>query len=653
MLLFRNLCVKIELRMKLRVAYFFGIFYLAQFSIAQETCEFKPTNKKGGHYLFSTFYLDDLQTPREGVCQTLHMGKIYERRVFVKGHLVEETCNTLEGNPRVLSKFSLWDGDSLLIDQKVYYENGPLQTHNLIYLDASGRRCMKSVEYGLTGHKRFEHNYAWIRYNELNESDKSMHPPHTVDDDGYTYLMVPIGEEKIYDSFSGALTQVRHHQFIGNGNHENSSLNGSSTEFYENGKVKVKANYKDGALNGAYKSFHINGLKQSEGTYDNGIQVGLWKGWHPNGKPSYEYVFDLNTAHPFEPNKKEWADNGQLTLEQVLDIGANGYLKEWTAQGVKTHDVDIYMLDRTKGVETWWYDNGQLHWKRDYRKGQDTTMVQFYANGDPQRLEIYMEKGSDTYRENRRWYPKLVPESVFITQTRKDGFFSQTQEQYYPNGQLQNTVLYKNKECYKEFYASNGIKTRSLHTIADSLHGPYQELDSTGRLLLDYSYTAGLRDGWCREYDAKGVLIFERYYEMGIPHPKYASVNKRKDLPSLTLETKQGLERLIKSQRLDSLLFSKKEIESLFELAYQFIPEQFEPLPQTEYNGLHDFNQMLRIHLRRKGGVIWMDLRAYATSCLTLIIYPDMEIEIFNHRYTIEELNKEQTIHPKFYMWND
>jgi antitoxin component YwqK of YwqJK toxin-antitoxin module len=465
--------------------------------------------------------------------------------------------------------------------------------------------------------------------------------------------MVPIGEEKIYDSFSGALTQVRHHQFIGNGNHENSSLNGSSTEFYENGKVKVKANYKDGALNGAYKSFHINGLKQSEGTYDNGIQVGLWKGWHPNGKPSYEYVFDLNTAHPFEPNKKEWADNGQLTLEQVLDIGANGYLKEWTAQGVKTHDVDIYMLDRTKGVETWWYDNGQLHWKRDYRKGQDTTMVQFYANGDPQRLEIYMEKGSDTYRENRRWYPKLVPESVFITQTRKDGFFSQTQEQYYPNGQLQNTVLYKNKECYKEFYASNGIKTRSLHTIADSLHGPYQELDSTGRLLLDYSYTAGLRDGWCREYDAKGGLIFERYYEMGIPHPKYASVNKRKDLPSLTLETKQGLERLIKSQRLDSLLFSKKEIESLFELAYQFIPEQFEPLPQTEYNGLHDFNQMLRIHLRRKGGVIWMDLRAYATSCLTLIIYPDMEIEIFNHRYTIEELNKEQTIHPKFYMWND
>ena len=130
-------------------------------------------------------------------------------------------------------------------------------------------------------------------------------------------------------------------------------------------------------------------------------------------------------------------------------------------------------------------------------------------------------------------------------------------------------------------------------------------------------------------------------------------MNKRKDLPSLTLETKQGLERLIKTQRIDSLLFSKKDIEALVELAYQFIPEQFEPLAQTEYNGLRDFNRTLRVHLRRKGPIIWMDLSAYATSSLTLIIYPDMEIEIFNHRYTKEELNTEQIWTPKFYMWND
>jgi hypothetical protein len=140
---------------------------------------------------------------------------------------------------------------------------------------------------------------------------------------------------------------------------------------------------------------------------------------------------------------------------------------------------------------------------------------------------------------------------------------------------------------------------------------------------------------------------------LGILNSSYSSVNKRKSLPSLSIETKKGLERLIKIQRLDSLLFSKKEVEALVELAYQFIPDQFEPLPQTEYNGLRDFNHTLRLHLRRKGDLIWMDLSLSSISSVSLIVYPDMEIEIFNHRYTKEELNQEQAINPKFYMWND
>jgi antitoxin component YwqK of YwqJK toxin-antitoxin module len=634
------------------ILFFSSIFFVLGLS-AQDNCEFKPQNKKGGHYLFSTFYLDDLKTPREGVCQTLHMGKIYERRVFVKGHLVEETCNTLEGNPRVQSKFSLWGDDSLLIDQRVYYENGPLQTHNIIYLDASGRRCMKSIEFGLKGQKRFEHTYAWIRYNELNESDKSSHPEHTVDDYGYTYLMVPIGAERIYDDM-GELKTLKYHQLIKNGHYEHSSLNGPVTEYFTNGKVQAKGSYKDGSLKGKYQTYYADGRVESERYYDNDVPVGEWKGWHANGKQAYWYLYDLNTAHPFEPNKKEWADNGQLTLEQVLDIGANGFLREWSKEGVLIHDVDIHLLDRTRGVETHWHNNGQLHWRRDYRPGQDTTMIQFYANGDPQRLEISKEKGLDTYRENRRWYPNLVPESVFIAQTRKDGFFSQSQELYYPNGQLQSTVLYKNKECYKEFYATNGIKIRTLHTISDSLHGPYQLLDSLGNLLLDYRYQSGVRNGWCREYDHTGKLLFSKYYQDGIPVKDSAAIERKTEFLALTQAQRKGLDRLISFQNIDSLQFSKNEIEALFKLAYLNFSEQFEPLPQTDYNGgLREYNQQLRVHLRRKEDLIWMDLSLSSISSVSLIVYPDMEIEIFNHRYTKEELNKEQNTNPKFYMWND
>ena len=430
-------------------------------------------------------------------------------------------------------------------------------------------------------------------------------------------------------------------------------MHGPVLTYYENGKLKSKGKYKDGSLNGIFKSYFQDGKLETQRYYENNVPVGEWKGWHANGQQAYWYMYDLETAHPFEPNKKEWAENGQLTLEQVLDVGANGYLKEWTAAGVQTHDVDIQLLNRHKGVETWWYNDGQLHWRRDYRKGQDTSLVEFYPNGEWQRLEIHKEKGSNSYKEVKRWYPKMVLEQLFIAETSADGFFKQVQELYYPNGNFESRIEYKNKECYKEYYASNGIKIRALHTILDSLHGPYQELDSTGMILIDYSYTAGLRDGWCREYAAGGSLIFERFYEMGIPNPKYASIHKRKDLPSLTLETKQGLERLIKIQRIDSLLFSKKEIEAIVFLAYQYFSEQFEPLPQTDYNGLRDFHHTVRIHLRRTGQMIFMDMSAYASSSVTFIIYPDMEIEIFNHRYTKEELNTEQMITPKYYMWND
>ena len=124
-------------------------------------------------------------------------------------------------------------------------------------------------------------------------------------------------------------------------------------------------------------------------------------------------------------------------------------------------------------------------------------------------------------------------------------------------------------------------------------------------------------------------------------------------MPSLAMVTKQGLERLLKIQRLDTLLFSKKESEKLVELAYQHYPELFDPLPQTDYIGLRDFNHTLRIHLRRNGQMIFMDISAYAASSVTLIIYPDMEMEIFNRRYTRDELDELNVILPKFYMWND
>jgi len=131
--------------------------------------------------------------------------------------------------------------------------------------------------------------------------------------------MVPVGAERIYDD-TGELKTLKYHQLIKNGHYEHRSLNGPVTEYFTNGKVQAKGSYKDGSLKGKYQTYYADGRVESERYYDNDVPVGEWKGWHANGKQAYWYLYDLNTAHPFEPNKKEWADNGQLTLEQVLDM---------------------------------------------------------------------------------------------------------------------------------------------------------------------------------------------------------------------------------------------------------------------------------------------------------------------------------------------
>ena len=62
------------------------------FANAQD-CNFDYYPKKGGHYLFSTYYEKDNQTPRNGNCERKIGTQFYVRRSFDKGHIVNEELN--------------------------------------------------------------------------------------------------------------------------------------------------------------------------------------------------------------------------------------------------------------------------------------------------------------------------------------------------------------------------------------------------------------------------------------------------------------------------------------------------------------------------------------------------------------------------------
>ena len=171
------------------LGFFCSMFVLGK---AQERCEFKHHNKTGGHYLFSTYFEDDLKTKKEGVCQTLSNGRIYEKRVFKNGKIQEEILNYYDFRPRIKTVFYNGKKDSIICEMTIYWENGNLQQQSIFFFDKTGRRCHQQIDFHLNGKKRFANTYAFVKKSELNSIyDEKDYPPHTVDEEGYTYLQVP------------------------------------------------------------------------------------------------------------------------------------------------------------------------------------------------------------------------------------------------------------------------------------------------------------------------------------------------------------------------------------------------------------------------------------------------------------------------------
>jgi len=80
------------------------LFFILVTSLAfSQNCTFNYYNKKGGHYLFSTYYQSDMRTKMEGVCEQSMNGQLYEKRIFKDGHLIEEELNYAD-NIRKMAK---------------------------------------------------------------------------------------------------------------------------------------------------------------------------------------------------------------------------------------------------------------------------------------------------------------------------------------------------------------------------------------------------------------------------------------------------------------------------------------------------------------------------------------------------------------------
>lgn len=521
---------------------------------AQENCTFNTYNKKGSNFVFSTYYEADMKTPLQGKCESFIEGRLYERRSFKNGHLISEEANFLDGKPRVILKRFESRADGLIAELKTYWENGQPAMYCRYYLDETGRRCMQQTDYHLNGKKRFVHSYAFVRLSEISEYEIKDHPPHTVDDEGYTYLTVQFGDEENY-STEGALISRFHHKLILSEFSRDSSKDGPFTEYHENGKVKTKGHYKDGNPDGHWIGYNYLGMKNVDLTYKDNIMQGFYRTWFDNGQLHTEDFYDVTSNHPFQPTKKEWNEQGKLLLDLVLDQEGNGYSKKWNNDGVLLYETLIRANDYKKDIEVEKYPDGKIKSILNHLPNSDTTYVAYFPNGQMSILHFKdAQKAKTSKKIQKEWFENGVL-SLEVEITEEAHFNSYMQRQYYSNSNLKSQIIQKehlqsediqsdfglktqviNKKTdrYEEIYATNGIKIRSRHTVDGKLEGPYQELDSLGNVLVSYSYANGLRNGTCRQYNAKQELIFSQEYLNGCLIHNKTNINMKRKLSDLS-----------------------------------------------------------------------------------------------------------------------
>jgi antitoxin component YwqK of YwqJK toxin-antitoxin module len=488
-------------------------------SVAQaQACDFDYYPKKGGHYLFSTYYEKDNKTPRTGNCEHNIGTQRYTLRSFDKGHITLEELNYYNDGkftPHIRTQLnhSTKKGQDLGYN-KVYDEKGNLIHHFQFYTDKTGRRCERETEYLPTGKLRFIREFAFIRLSEIDSFHLNEHPPHTVDDFGYTSLQVPYGVIRWYNDQGQLIREEHYDQLTFYRQDAEHLLHGKFTEFHDNGKLKTQGQFKEGNPDGSWRYFHFNGRVYEQGIYRNNIKDSLWQQWDDQGKLTKESLYDYSADNPFAPvREKEYNALGLLVKSKEVNTEKQAILQEWSPQGklmryvrystgmqMNWNNTDYREFEKT------WYDNGQV--KSIHNKRSDTSYVSYFKNGQMERLNLGHWYDALRKEEKTEWNIQGT-RLLYIEITHGNGNNYQDVKRYYSNGNLSHREINNNKEHTDLRYSFDGKNYVKSRMVNQQLQGRYEERDTLNGQFLVGHYDQGIRHGlW--ELKTKDSVILEK-----------------------------------------------------------------------------------------------------------------------------------------------
>ena len=285
------------------------------------------------------------------------------------------------------------------------------------------------------------------------------------------------GNKKVYNAKDKFLLSEQ--------NYKNDTVQGLSTYFFKNGKIKAKVNYANSREEGMgyeydstgtvititeYKSGFIKHREQMNHRDGNGWKQGLWK---------------------------EFFDNGQVKTEcNYLDDKPNGYCKEYALNGslnnaskyqngkMVENPPELAKLD----VQNYYYDNGVVKSTGTYKNGiPEGTVKEFNQEGKPVDAKIYKDG-------------ILIGEGLLDSANKEQGPW----KEFHSNGQLKSQGEYKNGKKigdWKFFHPNGKSEQAGKYDKKGRAQGQWKWYYESGNLLREENYLNNKQDGSMTEYE--------------------------------------------------------------------------------------------------------------------------------------------------------
>jgi antitoxin component YwqK of YwqJK toxin-antitoxin module len=270
-------------------------------------------------------------------------------------------------------------------------------------------------------------------------------------------VLCPVCREVLFDSYPGWVRD------------------GLGTTYSGTGEKRSECMYVKGVRHGVFREYFSPGFLWREETYEMGILEGPCRTWNEDDLLVAECFYHQGKKHG--PSREWYSPSGQLKGESTYQDGVlHGPCSSYHECGQKSYET-IYQNGFVDGISRHWYSCGTLWLESLFIDGHCIYGKKWNRQG------ILIEETLHTYREEaenpqdrrisvkRLWFPDGTPksESRFNLSHKKGPY-----QEWKMREEGCGSYLWK-KCCFERGF----------------LHGPYQEFNESGEMMVDRVYKMG------------------------------------------------------------------------------------------------------------------------------------------------------------------